>query len=112
MFIGMGLEGLAQRAERELLAAGERPANVPPKPATTSLPRRPTSCGSSATASPIPKIEARLFIGPRTAEYHLHKVFNKLGIISRNEPAVGGERGRCRRVRGWCDWRSGGGRGR
>lgn len=32
-----------------------------------------------------PEIGARLFMSPRTAEYHVHKVFNKLGITSRNE---------------------------
>ena len=32
-----------------------------------------------------PEIGARLFIGPRTAEYHRHKVFTKLQIGSRTE---------------------------
>jgi DNA-binding NarL/FixJ family response regulator len=35
-----------------------------------------------------PEIGARLFLSPRTVEYHLHKVFERLGVASRNELAL------------------------
>jgi ATP/maltotriose-dependent transcriptional regulator MalT len=44
---------------------------------------RSRSLGSPATAFSNPEIGARLLISPRTVEWHLRKVFDKLGIGSR-----------------------------
>jgi DNA-binding NarL/FixJ family response regulator len=80
-----GLEGFAQRAERELPAGGERPRE------RTAETRDHLTVQEAHFARLVrdglsnPEIGARLFISPRTAEYHVHKVFNKLGITSRNE---------------------------
>ncbi|HEX3827451.1 MAG TPA: AAA family ATPase [Sporichthyaceae bacterium] len=83
MFVGMGAEGFAERAARELLATGE------------TARKRTTETGSRLTAQEAqvarlardglsnPEIGARLFISPRTVQYHLAKVFTKLGINSR-----------------------------
>ena len=83
MFVAMGAEGFAERTRRELLATGE------------TARKRTVETGSQLTAQEAqvaelarqglsnPEIGARLFISPRTVEYHLHKVFTKLGINSR-----------------------------
>ena len=85
MLAAMGAEGFAGRAARELLATGE----------TARKPTVETRSGLTAQEAQIarlardgqsnPEIGARLFISPRTVEYHLRKVFGKLEISSRTE---------------------------
>jgi len=85
MLTGMGADGFAERAARELLAAGERV-----RKSTTETPSRLTAreaqiawlAGDGLSNS---EIAAQLFMSPRTVEYHLHKVFTKLDIGSRNQ---------------------------
>jgi DNA-binding CsgD family transcriptional regulator len=85
MLTAMGAAGFAERAVRELRAAGER---VPDR--TTDSPARLTAREAeiarlAGDGRSNPEIAAELFMSSRTVEYHLHKVFRKLGISSRSQ---------------------------
>jgi DNA-binding CsgD family transcriptional regulator len=85
MFEPMGAGGFAERASRELRATGEhmrkRAADTP-----AQLTARQTQIARLASGGRSnPEIAAQLFMSPRTVEYHLHKVFTKLAITSRNQ---------------------------
>jgi ATP/maltotriose-dependent transcriptional regulator MalT len=93
MLDAMGMEAFAERARRELLATGETVAR------RTAPATRAGSDGTGEALTPQeaqvsrlardglsnPEIGARLFISPRTVQYHLSKVFTKLGISSRGQ---------------------------
>ena len=79
----MGAEAFAERARRELLATGE---TVQKRTAETrdGLTAQEAQVARLAAAGRTnPEIGSQLFISPRTAEYHLRKVFAKLGVSSR-----------------------------
>jgi DNA-binding NarL/FixJ family response regulator len=81
----MGAEAFAARAGRELLATGET-ARKRTDETRDELTAQETQIAQLAREGlSNPEIGARLFISPRTVEYHLHKVFGKLGIASRRE---------------------------
>lgn len=85
MFTGMGAQAYAERARRELVAVGEK------------IRKRPLSSGDVLTAQEAQiarlaadgltnqEIGAQLFISMHTVEWHLRKVFVKLGITSRRQ---------------------------
>src|SRR5258708_39793742 len=83
--MSMGAKAFADRAGRELLATGERA----PKPRVESggrLTAQETQIARFAHEGlSNPEIGARLFLSPRTVEYHLGKVFTKLGVGSRTQ---------------------------
>jgi DNA-binding CsgD family transcriptional regulator len=85
MFVTMGAEGFAERAERELLATGEsaRKRAVETGDELTSQEAQIARLARDGLSNP--EIGARLFISPRTVQYHLRKVFLKLGIDSRTQ---------------------------
>ena len=85
LFFSMGVEAFAERAARELLATGEK-ARKRTADTRDQLTAQETQIAELARdGHSNPEIGAQLFISPRTVEYHLHKVFTKLGISSRNE---------------------------
>ena len=85
MLTAMGADGFAERARRELVATGE---TVPKRTVETRdelTPQEAQIARLAGDGHTNPEIGAELFISPRTVEWHLRKVFGKLGISSRKE---------------------------
>jgi len=85
MLATMGAEGFAERAARELLATGETARKVTVETRSGLTAREAQIARLARDGLSNPEIGARLFISPRTVEYHLHKVFGKLDISSRTD---------------------------
>lgn len=85
MLATMGARAFAERAARELAATGEhaRKRTVETTEDLTAQERQIALLARDGHSNP--EIAARLFISPRTVEYHLHKVFAKAGISSRSQ---------------------------
>ena len=85
MLSTMGVEAFADRARRELLATGEtvRKRRVETHGDLTAQEAQIARLAHDGLTNP--EIGAQLFISPRTVQYHLRKVFLKLGINSRAE---------------------------
>ena len=83
MFMSMGAEAFAERAARELLATGETARKRTADTRDELTAQELQIAHLARDGLPNGEIGARLFISPRTVEYHLHKVFTKLGIGSR-----------------------------
>ncbi len=81
----MGIEAFAARAEQELLATGERVNNGSARTAAELTDQEAKVARLARDGLSNPEIGAGLFISPRTVEYHLHKVFTKLGVSSRSQ---------------------------
>ena len=83
MLAAIGMEAFADRARRELLATGEkvRKRGVDTRDELTGQERQIAGLARDGLSNP--EIGARLFLSARTVEWHLGKVFIKLGITSR-----------------------------
>ncbi len=85
LFTALGAEAFAERARRELLATGEkvRQREVDTYSQLTSQEEHIVRLARDGRTNP--EIAAELFLSTRTVEWHLRKVFAKLGIASRRD---------------------------
>jgi DNA-binding CsgD family transcriptional regulator len=83
MFVSFGADALAERTRRELLATGEkvRKRNDETRGQLTAQEEQIARLATDGHTNQ--EIGAQLFLSPRTVEWHLHKVFTKLGVGSR-----------------------------
>jgi DNA-binding CsgD family transcriptional regulator len=87
MLAAMGFEAFAERAARELRASGGTVTASGPDTAGGLTAQEAQIARLARDGLSNAEIGGRLFISPRTVEYHLHKVFAKLNIGSRTELA-------------------------
>jgi len=85
MLASMGLAAFGERARRELLATGEK-IRKRAEPAAGSLTAQEMQIARLVRQGlSNPEIGTRLFLSPRTVEWHLRNVFGKVGVSSRRQ---------------------------
>ena len=83
MLLSIGADGFAERARHELLATGEKVRKRRDDTRDELTPQEEHIARLAREGRTNPEIGAELFLSPRTVEWHLKKVFTKLGITSR-----------------------------
>ena len=86
-FAEMGAEAFAQRAGRELLATGETARRRTIETSDELTPHEARIARMARDGASNQDIATELFVSRKTVEYHLHKVFSKLGISTRQQLA-------------------------
>jgi DNA-binding CsgD family transcriptional regulator len=84
MFIEMGMEAFAERGGAELVAAGAKPRARRLEVRDELTPQEEQIARLARDGLTNADIGGQLFLSPRTVEYHLHKVFGKLGVDARS----------------------------
>jgi DNA-binding CsgD family transcriptional regulator len=85
LFVEMGAHGFAERARRELAATGEQVRKRRDDTRADLTPQEEHIARLARDGRTNPEIAAELYISARTVEWHLRKVFTKLGITSRRD---------------------------
>ena len=85
MFTAIGMQAFAERARRELSATGETARTRTATTHSELTPQETQIARLAGSGLSNPEIAAQLFLSPNTVEYHLKKVFTKLGITSRRQ---------------------------
>ena len=83
MFVTIGMDAFAERARRELAATGETVRKRTDEGRSDLTAQEEQIARLARDGLTNPEIGARLYISARTVEWHLRKVFSKLGISSR-----------------------------
>jgi DNA-binding NarL/FixJ family response regulator len=81
----IGMAAFAERARRELIATGDTLRKRTAGTVTTLTPQESLIARLAREGRTNPEIGAQLFLSARTVEWHLRKIFTKLGIASRRE---------------------------
>jgi DNA-binding NarL/FixJ family response regulator len=87
LFDDFGMEGFAERARVELRATGEHARARSVETSNQLTPQEAQIAQLVAEGATNNEIAVQLFITPSTVEYHLHKVFRKVGVKSRTQLA-------------------------
>jgi DNA-binding NarL/FixJ family response regulator len=85
MLDAMGMTAFAVRAEHELRATGETVRKRATANVSTLTAQEAHIAQLAQDGQTNPEIAAQLFLSARTVEWHLRKIFTKLGIGSRRE---------------------------
>jgi len=85
MLAAIGMEAFAERARRELIATGEKVRKRSVETRDQLTPQEGQIARLARDGHTNQEIGAQLFLSARTVEWHLRKIFAKLGISSRRE---------------------------